>query len=73
MAKTEVQDAGTPDVQCDNYGSFVTLQPVTARARAWLRWHCRDAFWYAGAVAVEARCLADIVHGMRADGLEVRG
>ena len=61
------------DVQCDDYGSFVTMQPLTAKARAWLRWHCREAFWFDGAVAIEHRYLGEIVDGMRAEGLAVHG
>jgi hypothetical protein len=60
-----------PDVAFQDFGSFVTLEPVTARARAWLRWRCRDAFWYEGAVAVEPRFVMDLLLAMHANGLEV--
>lgn len=60
-----------PGILFTDYGSFVSLEPITAEARAWLRWRYRDAFWHAGAVAVEPRCVMDLLLAMHANGLEV--
>lgn len=60
-----------PDVEFTDYEAFVRFEPLTARARAWLKWRCRDALWHDGAVAVEPRYVMDLLLGMHANGLEV--
>ena len=49
------------------------LRPVTDAGREWLDENVSDdAQWFGGALVVEPRYVADIVVGMRQDGLEVR-
>jgi hypothetical protein len=64
-------DDARPDVAFQDFGSFVSFEPVTARARAWLTWRCRDAFRYKGAIAVEPRYVMDLLLAMHANGFEV--
>jgi len=63
-----------PDVQFANLGSIWTAQPLSDAAWDWIEENIGDdAPWYGGALAVDHRCGADIVEGMRADGLVVNG
>ena len=53
-------------------GTIVLLQPLTRAANEWIAANLpADRLHYAGAVVIEPRYLADIVGGIRADGLEV--
>ena len=60
------------DFKVENHGSIFLLQPLTPAARNWVNAQLpEDALWFAGAVAVEHRFIADIVNGIQNDGLEV--
>jgi hypothetical protein len=66
-------DASTgTDFGVANHGTIVLLQPLTRAANEWIAANLpADRLHYAGAVIIEPRYLADIVNGLRADGLEV--
>ena len=66
-------DAATgTDFAVANHGTIVLLQPLTRAANDWIAANLpADRLHYAGAVVIEPRYLADIVGGIRADGLEV--
>ena len=60
------------DVRCEPFGSITLLRPLSPEGSAWIEDNVDpEAQWFAGAVAVEWRCVPDIVVGMRNDGLEV--
>lgn len=55
------------------HGSLVLVTPETTAARDWLADHLAgETTWWAGAVAVEPRYVADLLDGAQADGLTVR-
>jgi len=61
------------DFAVANHGTIVLLQPLTRAANEWIAANLpADRLHYAGAVVIEPRYLADIVNGLRADGLEVK-
>jgi hypothetical protein len=66
-------DASTgTDFAVANHGTIVLLQPLTRAANEWIAANLpADRLHYAGAIVIEPRYLADIVAGIRADGLEV--
>ena len=66
-------DASTGiDFAVANHGTIVLLQPLTRTANEWITANLPvDRLHYAGAVVIEPRYLADIVNGLRADGLKV--
>jgi hypothetical protein len=56
-----------------DYGTLFLLQPLTDRASAWVEEHlAADRLTWGSAVVVEPRYVADIVAGIRDDGLVVR-
>jgi hypothetical protein len=60
------------DFAVSNHGTIILLQPLTRAANEWVEENLpADRLHYAGAVVIEPRYLADIVDGIRADGLEV--
>jgi hypothetical protein len=60
------------DFTVQNEGSIFLLQPCTDAARSWVdEFLPEDRTEFAGAVVVEHRYIADIVHGIRRDGLEI--
>ena len=62
-----------PALRVENHGSVGLLRPLRDEARAWLEGHTGgEAQWFGGALVVEPRYVADIVHGAREAGLEVR-
>lgn len=52
----------------DNF-SLILLRPLTDAAREWTGEHIPDATWFGTAVVVEHRYIADIVEGIKNDGL----
>lgn len=54
-------------------GTLYVLDPLTPRAKAWIKDHVDDnaLTWGPNAIAIEHRYVADIIDGIRADGLEV--
>jgi hypothetical protein len=53
-------------------GSVYLVRPVSPLGVAWVDEHISlDAMWFAGAVAVENRYVADILHGAAEDGLRI--
>jgi len=63
---------GTEDFAVANHGTIVLLQPLTRAANEWIAANLSaDRLHYAGAVVIEPRYLADIVGGLRNDGLTV--
>jgi hypothetical protein len=62
------------DVEVENHGSLILVRPLTPAACDWCEEHIpEDAQWWARAVVVEPRYVADIVQGMQNDGLTVGG
>lgn len=62
-----------PDFLLADHGSIFLLQPITDPAYAWVADHLpADALTFGHAVAIEHRFVAEIVVGIRADGLRVR-
>jgi len=60
------------DFELQNEGSLCLLRPLTGQAVEWLDEHIeQDRQIFGTAVVVEHRYVADIVRGIRADGLEV--
>lgn len=61
------------DFEIENHGSIVLLRPVTPAAREWVDEHIlvdgNEVQTWAGAIVVEPRYVADIVHGFQEDGL----
>jgi hypothetical protein len=63
----------TPDFTVQNEGTIYLLHPLTPAAQSWIDEHLSsDCLTFGDAVAVEHRFIADIVEGIRRDGLEVR-
>jgi hypothetical protein len=61
------------DLLVHGHGSIYLLRPTSRRGQCWVVEHISaDRHEWAGAVVVEHRFIADIVHGALADGLEVR-
>jgi hypothetical protein len=61
------------DFTLTNHGSLVTLLPATDEAREHLAENVSDeAQWWAGALVVEPRYVADLVEQLQANGWEVR-
>jgi hypothetical protein len=62
-----------PDFLIADHGSIFLLQPISDRALAWIHEHLPpDAPRFGSSVVVEHRFVADIVTGIRDDGLVVR-
>lgn len=61
------------DVQIDNHGTVFLVTPVTAFAERWVEEHLtlEGWQWMGHSFAVEPRCVAPLVEGMRGDGLRV--
>jgi hypothetical protein len=61
------------DFTVEYHGSIFLLRPVSRLAERWVDEHLpEEAPRWGNAVAVEHRYIADIVAGIRADGLGVR-
>lgn len=82
VGETHLRDNITPDVQLNdppieadfrvqNEGSIFLLHVLTPAAKDWVAEHIGDCQWFGCAVVVEHRYIADIVNGIRNDGLEV--
>jgi hypothetical protein len=62
-----------PDFLVADHGTIFLLQPITDRALAWVREHLSpDSPHFGLSLVVEHRFIADIVTGIRGDGLVVR-
>ena len=62
------------DIRVENHGSLFVLHPETPQGHEWIDDNIQGdevQFW-CGGVVVEPRYIADIVEGMKIDGLEVR-
>jgi hypothetical protein len=58
------------DFTAVNHGSIVMLHTHTCEAEVWAREHLpEDALRYGRAVVIEPRYIADIVAGIRGDGM----
>lgn len=61
-----------PDFDLHDHGSVVVLVPRSAAAVEWRAEHLpEDAMEWAGGVAIERRCVPDILDGIAGDGLTV--
>ena len=49
------------------------VRPLTRDAETWIADNVPDAPWFHAALAVEPRYLDNLLAGMRADGLIIRG
>jgi len=72
--RAQVLAASTPDFSVANHGSILILHALTEAAREWVDAHIpEDAMmWGTNGTVVEPRYIADIVEGIRSDGLTVR-
>jgi hypothetical protein len=62
-----------PDFMVENHGSIFLLQPLSPAANSWIEENLpEDHLTFGGAVVVEHRYIADIVHGAKASGLGVQ-
>jgi len=62
----------TSDFLVENHGSIFLLQPLTPAAESWIEQFLpQDRITFGSAVVVEHRYIADIVDGIRNDGLAV--
>ena len=53
-------------------GSVYLVRPLTPAADAWIEKNVQDdAQWFGPSLVVEHRYVADLIAGMKADGLEV--
>jgi len=60
------------DFTVQNEGSIFLLHPHTPSAHDWVSEHIpEDAQFFGDAVVIEHRYIADIVEGVRADGLAI--
>ena len=63
----------TPDFLVENHGSIFLLQPLTPAAESWIEEFLPQyRITFGSAVVVEYRYIADIVEGIRNDGLAVQ-
>ena len=64
-----------PDVVIGGGGTIYTVTPRTKQGEHWLSDNVASEpwQWLGGALCVEHRYIADLVDGMRADGLTVGG
>lgn len=62
------------DFYVENHGTIYLLFPVTKAGKEWIRENGIEATaqFFGPSVVVEHRYIANIVCGIRADGLEVR-
>ena len=63
------------DFELQDEGSIVVLHPRNDAAGDWLYEHLdsSEIQWWGGGVVIEPRYLADILEGIKADGLDVKG
>jgi len=61
------------DVQIENSGNILLVTPLTPAARQWVEENVsiESWQWQGGSVAVEPRCLDNLVAGMKKAGLKV--
>jgi hypothetical protein len=70
---TSPTEPPNPDFFVENHGSIFLLRPVSPSASDWISENIPDDAQFLGdAVAVEHRYIADIVEGIKRDGLAVR-
>jgi hypothetical protein len=78
-SKPERQTQMPVDLQFHNHGSFASCTPVSEEGSAWLADNIGTPetagalTWIGETVAIDFRCLEEIVEGARADGLIVAG
>ena len=63
----------TVDVKIENEGTISLVTPLNAAAREWIdeNIHTESWQWIGGSVAVEPRCLENLIEGMQEAGLQV--
>lgn len=62
----------TPDFEIENHQSIFLLRPLNPAAESWIKEFLpQDRMSFGSAVVVEHRYIADIVEGIRNDGLVV--
>ena len=66
----EIQTSPTPDYTVEDHGSIALVQPHTGDAWTHLEEHT-EGMWYAGALVVEPRYVADLVDHLINDGYTV--
>ena len=72
MAGRTRKSATVRDIVIRERGSVVLLEPITARAHAWLvNYAHKEAQWYGEALAVEPRYVGPITDAAQCDGLVV--
>ena len=62
------------DVVVKHHGTISLVRPLTDRAKVWVdKWVSKDGFqpWWPATIVVEHRFLANIIEGMKTDGLAV--
>ena len=73
MAQKKPESIITPDVQVGGGGTIYTVRPLTDAGRAWIEANVQseDWQWLGSALCVEHRYIANLIEGMKADGLIV--
>ena len=72
QAKSKGEIQMSEDFELQNEGSLYLLRPLTVHAAEWLEEHIeQNRQMFGTAVVVEHRYVADIVRGIRAEGLEI--
>jgi hypothetical protein len=67
--------ASFPDFRVENYGSIFLLRPDTEAAKSWVEEHVGEDNGYQPywpTVLIEPRYVANIVEGIKSDGLAVK-
>ena len=63
------------DILVENHGSIVLLRPISTHGADWIEQNIlnvnEEAQTFGAALVVEPRYVADVVAGMRADGLKI--
>jgi len=64
-----------PDVLIENHGTIITVEPLTAKARAWINGNVSAEPWqWLGArLAVDPRCVEGLAGGLDEAGFRVSG
>jgi hypothetical protein len=62
-----------PDLRVDFHGAVALLTPLTATAREWIDDNVEVEPWqrFGDVIAVEPRCVGELIAGAIEDGLEI--
>jgi hypothetical protein len=71
--KNAIMPQSEPDVLVENHGSVCIVQPMSEAAREWIDENVQTEGWQwiGGGLAVEPRCVENLVNGVMEAGLTV--